>query len=339
MTVLILGMMCWACWASTYKMAGAKWRFELYYIDFTVGVLTASLLAGLTFGSLGWDGFSLMDDLRLAGKRQELFGFLAGCVFNLANILLLASVSLTGLAISFPITMGVALITGTMIALATNTASGILFLTAGCTLVLVAVTLTALAWKDLSAARLAVVPEFAKPKAQVKSVSFKGIVVALVGGLLMGSFYPLVGLARAGENGLGPYSVCVVFAVGVFMSTLVFNLFFMNLPLQGKPVEMSNYFRGGAKQHLLGLLGGMLWLTGLVCVYVAERAEGSAQPGQRVIWLASQGAAVLSALLGILAWKELSVSGGKARSLIAISLFLYLGGVGVVSMASAYGAR
>jgi len=64
-------MLCWGAWANTFKATGIKWRFELYYIDFAIGMLLAATVIALTFGNLGFDGFSILDDLRLAGKRQE----------------------------------------------------------------------------------------------------------------------------------------------------------------------------------------------------------------------------------------------------------------------------
>src|SRR5437764_486765 len=64
----------------------------------------------------------------------------------------------------------------------------------------------------------------------------KGIALSLLSGVLMGSFFPLVEMGKAGPLGLGPYSIGFVFAVGVFLSTFVFNLFFMNFPVEDAPV-------------------------------------------------------------------------------------------------------
>src|SRR5689334_19970071 len=109
--LIIFTMLCWGSWANTFKLAG-KWRFELFYFDYALGVLLAAILLALTFGSLGFDGFTFLDDLMHAGKRQWLLGFTGGVVFNLANMLLVAAIAVAGLAVAFPIGIGIALIVG-----------------------------------------------------------------------------------------------------------------------------------------------------------------------------------------------------------------------------------
>src|ERR1700685_3654824 len=97
--LLFFGMLCWGTWANTFKATGDKWRYELYCFDFAFGLVLAAILLALTLGSLGFDGFSFADDLRLAGKRQDFFGFVAGAVFNLGNMLLLGAGSVAGMAV------------------------------------------------------------------------------------------------------------------------------------------------------------------------------------------------------------------------------------------------
>src|SRR5271157_3574904 len=94
----ILGMVLWGSWANTFKSRPAKWRFELYCFDFAIGTLVAAILLGFTLGNLGYDGFSVIDDLSLAGKRQEMFAFVAGGSFALGNMLLLGGMSISGMA-------------------------------------------------------------------------------------------------------------------------------------------------------------------------------------------------------------------------------------------------
>jgi glucose uptake protein len=331
--ILILGMLCLGSWANSLKLAGSRWRFELFYIDFAVGVLIAAIVFGFTFGSMGWDGFSLIDNLRLAGKRQELFAFVAGCIFNLANILFVAAISMTGLAISFPVLLGTALVVGSLTGLIIDPKPSVPITVGGCAIIFAAVVCAVLAWRGLAAARLAAAPDRVKAKAPKKQFGFKGIIVAVVGGLVMGSYPPILGIATSGDLGLGPYSVCVVFAVGVFISTLVFDLFFMNLPLQGKPVEMGDYLKGGANQHLMGLFGGILWLTGILASLVGAKAEGAAHVGARLTWMMSHAPVLLAALWGIFAWKEFAGTEGRVMTLVAAALFLYLGGIAVFSIA------
>jgi glucose uptake protein len=352
--VLILSMLCWGSWANTFKLTGGKWRFELFYFDFAVGALLASLIAALTFGSLGWDGFSFLDDLRNAGKRQDAFAFVAGCIFNLANMLLVGAISIAGMSVAFPIGIGLALIIGVIWSFLLHPVGNPLLLGAGCTAIIGAVIFDAMAYR-LHAARQRAVSTAAPQErplpakgplvrgplvqgkaAAQKASSVKGIVLSVVSGILMGSFYPLVEIARTGEIGLGPYAAGFVFAVGIFFSTFVFNMFFMNLPVQGQPVEIRTYFRGRGKNHLLGLLGGSLWYIGAVSNFAAARAEGAAQAGPAVSYAMGQGATLISALWGLIVWKEFAGAESNVKSFLAVMLFLFILGLATVSVAPLY---
>ena len=52
----IVTMFCWGSWANTQKLARKDWRFELFYWDYTLGVLLISLIFGLTLGNTGGAG-------------------------------------------------------------------------------------------------------------------------------------------------------------------------------------------------------------------------------------------------------------------------------------------
>ncbi len=77
-----------------------------------IGVLLVAIVCALTFGSLGYDGFSFIDDMMNGGKRFAAMGFGAGMVFNLANMLLVAAIAVAGLSVAFPVGIGLALIIG-----------------------------------------------------------------------------------------------------------------------------------------------------------------------------------------------------------------------------------
>src|SRR5216683_7645702 len=106
----ILTMLCWGSWANTFKVT-KEWRFELFYFDYSFGVLIAAIVAAFTFGNMG-DELSFSDNLLIAGRHYMVYGVLAGVVFNLANMLLVAAISLAGLAVAFPIGIGLALVIG-----------------------------------------------------------------------------------------------------------------------------------------------------------------------------------------------------------------------------------
>jgi glucose uptake protein len=329
--LLIAGMVGWGTWANLFKAAGGKWRFELFYFDFAIGVLLAAMLIALTAGSLGFDGFSFADDLRLAGKRQDLFGFVAGVVFNLGNMLLLGAVSITGMAVAFPAGMGCALIVAALWNFALNPGVNPILILTGAAVVAGSIVFDILAFKTWSAARLKAQAQAVTGKTKRRKSTLKGVFISLVGGLLLGSFAPLIEMGRAGENGLGPYSIGFIFAVGVVFSTFVFNLFLMNLPLQGQPIEMAEYFRVKLQRHGLGILGGILWYVGLIASLVGGRVEGAARVGAPIGYALAQGGIVIAALCGLFLWRELPDANSSVRIRLGLMFLLLLTGIGVLT--------
>jgi glucose uptake protein len=320
----IISMICWGSWANTTKLTG-KWRFELFYFDYSFGVMLAAILAAFTFGSMG-DELSVLDNFALAGKRQMAWGFAGGMVFNIANMLLVAAITIAGLSVAFPIGIGIALIVGVVWSYRLNPQGNPVYLFAGIAVVLLAIIVDALAYgrhaRDKAATTTA-----------IRKSPVKGIVISVVSGVLMGSFYPLVELGKQGEIGLGPYAIGLVFALGVFLSTFIFNLYFMNLPVQGKPVGFGDYFRGTSKQHLLGVAGGAIWCTGAITNFVAASAPPEVNVGPAVSYALGQGATMISALWGLLLWKEFAGATARVRNLLIAMLLLFLTGLILVSIA------
>jgi glucose uptake protein len=326
--LLIAGMIGWGMWANLFKAAGGKWRFELFYFDFAIGMVLAATLLALTAGSLGFDGFSFADDLRLAGKRQDLFGFSAGLIFNLGNMLLLGAVSITGMAVAFPAAMGCELIVAGFWNFALNPGGNAKLLVLGAAVVAAAIVFDILAFKTWSAAAAAL-------KSRKRKASLKGVFLSLGGGLLLGSFAPLIQMGRAGENGLGPYSIGFIFSIGVLFSTFVFNLFFMNLPVQGGPIEMREYFRAKLARHGLGIAGGMVWYIGMIASLVAGRLEGKAQVSPLVSYVLGQGGIVIATLCGLFLWREYADADDSVKVRLGLMFVLLLAGIGVLSSALA----
>ena len=319
----ILSMLCWGSWANTFKLTG-KWRFELFYFDYAIGVLLLALIVGFTFGMMGSE-LSFLDNLEIAGKRQIAWGLAAGMVFNLANMLLVAAISIAGLAVAFPIGIGLALVIGVVWNYGLNKQGNPLLLFGGSALVVAAIVVDAMAYRAHAASQ-----PMAKGKPRR---SGKGIIISLVSGILMGSFYPLAQFGMAGETGLGPYTMGVVFAIGIFLSTFVFNIYFINLPIEGEPIEMSQYLLGTKRQHLLGILGGAVWCAGTISNFVAASAPRSVNVGPAVSYAIGQGATMISALWGLLLWKEFAGAKANVRALLVLMFILFLAGLGLVSIA------
>lgn len=323
----ILTMLCWGSWANTFKLT-RNWRFELFYFDYAFGVLVAALIAAFTFGSLGME-LSFIDNLSIAGKRQIFYGLAGGAVFNLANMLLVAAISIAGLAVAFPVGIGLALVIGVVWNYLLKPQGNPTLLFSGAALVVAAIVVDAMAYR----AHAASLPWDASRRS---GGGAKGILISLVSGLLMGSFYPLVEMGKAGELGLGPYAIAVVFAAGVFGSTFIFNIYFMNLPVEGEPIEFKDYFRGTPGVHALGLLGGVIWAIGAIANFAAASAPPSVNVGPAISYAIGQGATMVSTLWGLLVWKEFAGSIPSVKMLIVVMFALFLAGLGMVSIAPLY---
>lgn len=328
--LMILSMLCWGSWANTYKIS--KWRFELYYFDFAFGLLLAAVILSFTAGSMGFDGFTFLDDLMHAGKRQWFYGFMGGVVFNLANMLLMAAIAIAGMAVAFPIGIGLALLIGVIMNQIIKPEGNSVMLFSGCGLIIAAILLCATAYRNISRVRHEADAKAGRAKSTRRPATGKGVIISLICGVLMGLFFPLVEKAKEGELGLGPYAVAMVFALGVFLSTFVFNLFFMNLPIVGKPVEVTEYFGAKPIAHAMGWLGGAIWMCGAVASFVAASAE-SVHVGPAISYAMGQGSTLISALWGIFVWREFRGADAKTKSLLGLMLLLFAIGLGLVSIA------
>jgi glucose uptake protein len=337
--LIILSMVCWGSWANTFKLTGpaGKWRFELFYYDYSVGVLLAAILAAYTFGSMGSE-ISFSDNLLVAAKRNMAYAVVAGMVFNLANMLLVAAISVAGLAVAFPVGIGLALVMGVIWNYFLNPQGNPTLLTAGVALVMCAIIVDAVAY---TAHAKPASPPTSRGRSK-PSASRKGIVLSLISGVLMGSFYPLVEMSKGGgidAAGLGPYAVAFLFSLGVFFSTFVYNLYFLNLPVQGEPLSMLAYFKGTPRQHALGIIGGIIWCAGAITNFVAASAPKSVQVGPAISYAVGQGATMISALWGVLVWKEFAGARANVRVLLALMFILFLVGLMLVAIAPLYVAR
>src|SRR5205814_5966261 len=109
--MMITSAICWGSWANTYK--GVKnYRFELFYWDYAVGIFLISLVLALTMGSTGNDASSFLNNVHSADSSNIVSTLISGAIFNLAHLLLLAGVDTAGVAIAYPVSIGIALVVG-----------------------------------------------------------------------------------------------------------------------------------------------------------------------------------------------------------------------------------
>ncbi len=350
--VLFISMLCWGSWANTLKKSA--WRFELFYIDYSIGCVLMAVLAAFTLGSMGSD-ISVQDNFLLTGKKQLLLALAAGCVFNLANMMLVGAIELAGMSVAFPVGIGLALVVGVVWSYFLTKVGSPWLLFGGSGLVLIAVILTAIAYSGMARLRRAAEkaaieaqnnegplpnPNLTKPKKAVKDSgpnSWLGIVLALVSGVFMGSFYPLVTTAMEGDLGLNnPYAVALVFSIGILVSTFIYNLYFMNLPVKGLPISPFAYFTGTMRQHALGLLGGAIWMMGAVANFVGSAAQGAAKAGPAASYALGQGATLISFLWGYYVWKEFEGADSGVRTKLALMVLFFIAGLALIAFAPLY---
>jgi glucose uptake protein len=337
----IASMICWGSWANTQKLAG-KWRFELFYYDFSIGVLLCAVIAAYTLGSWRSEDLSFSDNLLIASKRQMAYAAGAGMVFNLANMLLVAAISVSGLAVAFPVGIGLALVIGVIWNYVLNPQGNPLLLFGGAGLVVVAIVVDAFCFSMYldakeQAAQKALTPDpRAKGRPKKRMGAGRGIVLSVVAGILMGMFYPMVETAKQGESGVSAYGVALFFGIGVLASSLVYIPFFLNFPVSGAPMPVTDYLKGTKGQHALGLLGGLIWMVGGISNFVASSAPVTVQVGPAVSYAIGQGATMVSALWGLIVWREFEGAKQRVVLMLVVMLVLFISGLGMIAIAPLY---
>ena len=301
--MMITSAVCWGSWANTYK--GVKgYRFELFYWDYAVGIFLVSLVLAFTMGSTGNDASSFLNNVHSADTSNIVSALLGGALFNLANLLLVAAIDMAGLAVAFPISIGIALVVGTVLSYALQPKGNAVLLAAGVACAFIAVLLDGKAYGSLVSAG--------------RSVSKKSLITCVVSGILMGLWAPFMTHAMTRGNTLGPYSAAAFLTLGALLSCFIWNTYFMNHPLVGEPVSFAGFFTGPASGHLLGLLGGFIWGIGTVFNLVAASFTGVA-----ISYAIGQSAPMVAALWGVLAWKEFENSGPRAKAYLVLMFIFY----------------
>jgi glucose uptake protein len=316
-------MLCWGSWANTQKLVTGRWRYELFYWDYVWGIVLFSLIAALTMGSTGEHGRGFLTDLQQASTANITSAFIGGIIFNLANILLTAAISIAGMSVAFPIGIGIALILGVVINYIGLQKGDPVFLFAGALLITFAIILNAIAYR--------------KAGDQTQKAGKKGIVISVIAGILMSFFYRFIARAMDLNNfvdpeplKMTPYSAFFIFGIGILVSNLVFNTVMMRKPLDGPPVTYKEYFTGKFSLHLIGILGGAIWGLGNLFNLLAAGKAGPA-----VSYGLGQGATLVAAVWGVLVWKEFKNSQAKVTGLLAGMFICFILGLAFIIMSGA----
>lgn len=318
----VVTMLCWGSWGNTQKLAGKTWRYELFYWDYVIGVLLFAIVSGLTAGSCGANSeWGFIANLKTASLANLGSAFLGGIVFNAANILLAAAISIAGMSVAFPVGIGLALVLGVVYNYYLNQKGDPVLLFGGVAIIVVAILCNAFAYR-------------LKVSGGGKSAKLaKGIALSVVCGVLMAFFFGLVArtmddnfaAAAPAAGKMTPYSAFFIFALGIFVSNFVFNAIAMRHPVAGDPITEREYFKGGFPIHLVGVLGGLIWGLGNGINLVAAGKAGPA-----ISYGLGQGATLVSALWGILVWKEFRGAPKAAKKLNFAMFVLFLAGLALI---------
>ena len=316
LSFMIVSMLCWGSWANTVKLCPG-YRFQLFYWDYVIGLILGSVLWGLTLGSSGGTGRAFIADITHSDSHHIWLAVLGGIIFNVANLLLVAAIDIAGLAVAFPIGIGLALVVGAVSSYLISPAGNPVMLFSGIALVVTAIVLDAAAYRLREATQ--------------QKMSRNGVILSLVAGLLMGCFYPFVSKAMSGEDAPGPYATSFFFVLGVAVCALVANTLLMRHPLDGKaPVAMSAYAAARGRWHAWGIVGGAIWFTGAVLNFVASRAH---IVGPAISYSIGQGATMISACWGIFVWKEFAAAPARSKKLLVWMFIFFICGLTAIALA------
>jgi glucose uptake protein len=313
-------MLCWGSWANTQKLAGKTWRFELFYWDYVFGVFLMAIIFALTMGSIGSAGRSFFADVAQSDLKNIGSAMLGGVIFNIANILLVAAIALAGMSVAFPVGIGLALVIGVVVNYDPKTTANPTLLFLGVALIAVAIILDALAYRRLPGSD--------------KGGGMKGLILSVLCGVLMGYFYRFVAAAMPATHEeflsipagkLSPYTAMVFFTLGIFLSNFIVNAAIMVKPFSGEPVPFSAYFRGAARDHLWGVIGGMIWSVGMMFSIIA-----AGQAGFAVSYGLGQGATMVAAFWGVFIWREFREAPAGTNKLLTLMFIGYVVGLGLV---------
>lgn len=317
----VITMLCWGSWANTQKLATRDWPFPLFYWDYSLGIVILSLIFGLTLGSSGETGRGFLEDLSQGSNDSFLSAAIGGVVFNLANLLIVAAIDIAGMAVAFPIGIGIALVLGVVILYINDPTGNPYILFGGVALVAIAIILDALAYKRLSN--------------EQQTTPAKGIWLSVIGGILMAFFFQFVASAVSNDfaqpeaGKLTPYSAVFVFSLGIFASNFLWNSFFMYRPFKGKPVSYGEYFsKGSPRLHFIGILGGIIWCLGMSFSLIASEKAGFA-----ISYGLGQGATMVAAAWGVFIWKEFAKAPKGTNRLLALMFACFILGLATIIVA------
>lgn len=316
-TLSFVAMICWGSWQNTRNLIDKSWRFELFYWDFSIGIVLLSLIAAFTLGSIDPTNRTFVQDVVQAAPKYIMYAMIGGFIWNLGTLLLTAGIATTGMAVAFPIGGGLGWLLGIVVNYIGQPEGNPLWLFIGCGVIALAIISSMLSYKKMATSQ---------------QKSLKGVIYSLTAGIFIAFFYRFVMMSISTDispeyigGQMTPYTSVVFFALGAFVSTMVFNPIFMRRPVEGEPVTMRQYFSGSSKTHIIGILGGAIWALGQVLSVMSAKAASPA-----IAYGLSNGAPIVAAIWGIFVWKEFKNAPKGTSTLLTLMFLFYIIGLGFI---------
>lgn len=318
---LLFSMICWGSWSNTQKMIEKNWRFELFYFDFVWGLLLTAVVAAFTLGSFGSDGRPFMQDIAQANSTSIMYAIAGGVVWNLGTLLLVAAMAIAGMSVGFPIGGGLAWVLGIVVnfLIAGPQGNNVPVLFTGVALIVGAIYFCMLAYKKLASVE--------------KGATSKGLIISILAGLTIAFFYGLVvksldpAYVSGGTGNLTPFTGVFFFTIGAVLSTPVFNYFVMRHPVQGEKLSMKDYAKGDIKTHLTGVLGGIIWMSGMVVSFMSIP-----KAGPTISYALTNGAPVAAMFWGVFVWKEFKAAPKGTNKLLTAMFVFFITGLIIITL-------
>ena len=314
----LITMLCWGSWANTQKMASKTWTFSLFYWDYVIGIVLLTLIFGLTLGSYGESGRAFLPDLAQGSAQSYGSAFLGGVIFNLANLLIVAAISVAGMAVAFPVGIGIALVLGVVVNYIGSPIGDPAILFLGVALVVAAILVDAYV--------------YGKSSGEKSGSTRKGLLLSIAGGVLMGFFFRFVAdsvstdFIQPEEGLFTPYTAVFIFSLGILASNFLWNSWFMYRPIDGERSTYSDYLKlGSFKLHSIGILGGIIWGIGMALSMIASEKAGFA-----ISYGLGQGATMVAAAWGVFVWKEFRDAPKGTNLWIALMFLLFVSGLALI---------
>lgn len=305
---------CWGSWGNTQKLVQKKdWKSSLFYWDYIAGFFLTSVI-----GLLAFNGVHFFENITWSSVGWAMLG---GLVWNIANIFLTAANGIAGMSVAFPIGGGFGWVGGIIFNyfVAGFTGNETL-LWCGVALAVAAMLLCALSYKKLTST-------------QQKS-PLAGIVFAFISGFGFAFFYGLVVKATAADFGgtgtLSPYQAVFFFALAVLISTFFLNPIVMRTSVEGK-ATMKDYFKNGdTRTHLIGMLGGFIWMSGMVISFMSA----GAQVNKAVSYALSNASPLIAMIWGVFIWKEFKGAPKGTNKYVAAMFLSFLLALVLITMSN-----